>query len=123
VTRIYNYYKKHGYQTEVMGASFRRTAQITGLCGCDLLTIAPSLLAELADSDKDVPRVLDPASAAQLDPPAVPCHESAFRWMLNEDAMATEKLAEGIRSFASDLDELRGWIGEQLATQQVAVTS
>lgn len=115
VTRIFNYYKKHGYKTEVMGASFRKASQITGLCGCDLLTISPALLSELSDSEEDVPVRLDVASAQQMDMPALEMSEPVFRWMLNEDAMATEKLAQGIRSFASDLDQLRTWLGEQLA--------
>ena len=114
VTRIYNYYKKHGYQTEVMGASFRRASQITSLCGCDLLTISPALLSELASSDADVPVSLDADSVKSMDIPAVAMDEPVFRWMLNEDAMATEKLAQGIRSFAADLDQLRNWIGEQV---------
>jgi transaldolase len=114
VTRIFNYYKKHGYQTEVMGASFRKASQITGLCGCDLLTISPDLLTELSHSSEDVPLKLDASAAARMDIPAVHMSESAFRWMLNEDAMATEKLAQGIRSFAADLDQLRTWLAEQL---------
>lgn len=114
VMRIYNYYKNHGFRTEVMGASFRRKEQIIGLCGCDLLTISPSLLSELAASEEDVPPQLDLASARELDLPAVEINESTFRWMLNEDAMATEKLAQGIRSFARDLDQLRSWLAVQL---------
>jgi transaldolase len=116
VTRIFNYYKKHGFKTEVMGASFRRKEQITGLCGCDLLTISPALLSELAASDEDVPPQLDASAAKLADIPAIEMNEPAFRWMLNEDAMATEKLAQGIRSFAGDLDQLRHWLAEQLET-------
>ncbi len=115
VTRIFNYYKKHGYKTEVMGASFRKATQITGLCGCDLLTISPALLSELSTSEKDVPLRLDAAAAQQMEIPALEMSEPVFRWMLNDDAMATEKLAQGIRSFASDLDRLRTWLGKQLA--------
>lgn len=120
VTRIFNYYKKHGYRTEVMGASFRRREQIINLCGSDLLTISPALLRELAASDDDVPPKLDANAAKQMDLPAVDMDESLFRWMLNEDAMATEKLAEGIRSFAADLDQLRSWLSEQFAAQASA---
>ncbi|MEO2033745.1 MAG: transaldolase [Planctomycetaceae bacterium] len=116
VTRIFNYYKKHGFKTEVMGASFRRKEQIAGLCGCDLLTISPALLSELAASDEDVPPQLDASAAKLADIPAIEMNEPAFRWMLNEDAMATEKLAQGIRSFAGDLDQLRHWLAEQLET-------
>jgi transaldolase len=114
VTRIFNYYKKHGHKTEVMGASFRRKEQITGLCGCDLLTISPGLLSELADSDEDVPATLNANSAKAMDIEAIEMNESTFRWMQNEDVMATENLAQGIRSFASDLDQLRTWLAEQL---------
>ena len=116
VTRIFNYYKKHDFKTEVMGASFRRKEQITGLCGCDLLTISPALLSELAATDENVPPQLDASAAGLMDIPAIDMNESAFRWMLNEDAMATDKLAQGIRSFASDLDQLRNWLAEQLET-------
>jgi transaldolase len=110
VQRIFNYYKKHGYQTEVMGASFRTTAQVTALCGCDLLTISPNLLAELSASETSVPIRLNAAEARQLDIPRITMNETTFRWMLNEDAMATEKLAEGIRGFAADLSKLRQWM-------------
>ena len=120
VRRIYNYYKKHNFRTEVMGASFRRKEQITELCGCDLLTISPSLLSELAASEDEVPPQLDHATAIQMDLPAINMNEPTFRWMLNDDAMATEKLAQGIRSFASDLDQLRSWLAEQLETASVS---
>ncbi len=110
VTRIFHYYKKHGYHTEVMGASFRTSAQVIALCGCDLLTISPALLAELAAADTSVSKCLDTAAARALDLPRIEISEPSFRWMLNEDAMATEKLAEGIRGFASDLDKLRTWL-------------
>ena len=99
-----------------MGASFRRTEQITGLCGCDLLPISPALLSELAASEDDVPPQLDHSAARHMDISTIDMNESAFRWMLNEDAMATEKLAQGIRAFASDLDLLRSWLAEQLQT-------
>ncbi|NND45142.1 MAG: transaldolase [Xanthomonadales bacterium] len=106
VTRIYEYFKKHGHETEVMGASFRNIGQICHLAGCDLLTISPSLLAELEREEGELPRRLDPELARARDIPAVTVDEQSFRWMMNEDAMATEKLAEGIRLFAADLDKL-----------------
>jgi len=106
VTRIYNYYKHHGYATVVMGASFRNSGEILELAGCDLLTIAPELMQELASAEGDVPRRLDPKKAKDMEIAAVPMHESAFRWMMNEDAMATEKLAEGIRNFTRDAMKL-----------------
>jgi transaldolase len=102
VTRIYTYYKHFGIETEVMGASFRNTGQILALAGCDLLTISPELLGELQANDAPVPRRLDP-ERAQAEPVHAQMHnEAAFRFALNEDAMATEKLAEGIRAFAAD---------------------
>ena len=104
VARIYGYYKQHGIATEVMGASFRNVGQIQALAGCDLLTISPDLLAQLQASDAPLTRALDPASAAAQ--PAVHYDEAAFRFALNEDAMATEKLAEGIRLFAVDAGKL-----------------
>lgn len=106
VHAIYKHYKRHGIATEVMGASFRNTGQILALAGCDLLTIAPELLAQLAAAQNPVPRVLDPQAARQLDLPAVQYDEAGFRYALNEDAMATEKLAEGIRAFAADTFKL-----------------
>jgi transaldolase len=102
VRAIYNHYKRHGIATEVMGASFRNTGQIVALAGCDLLTIAPELLAKLAGSEAPVQRALEPEAARALDLPAVQYDEACFRYALNEDAMATEKLAEGIRAFAVD---------------------
>lgn len=107
VTQIFNYFKKYGYKTEVMGASFRTKEQVMALCGCDLLTIAPDLLAQLSGSTADVPQKLKASAADATDIDRIEINESAFRWMLNEDAMATEKLAEGIRGFASDLNKLR----------------
>lgn len=106
VTSIYNYYKRHGYSTVVMGASFRNSDEILALAGCDLLTIAPALMEELRGMEGDVPRRLDAQEALAMDIEALPMHESAFRWMMNEDAMATEKLAEGIRNFAIDAAKL-----------------
>jgi transaldolase len=107
VTRIYNYYKKFGYETQVMGASFRKTTQITGLAGCDLLTISPDLLAKLESTEGEVPRRLSPESAAASDLEHVALDEVAFRWMHNEDAMANDKLAEGIRLFDADAGKLK----------------
>jgi len=106
VERIYAYYKKFGYQTQVMGASFRNTSQILELAGCDLLTIAPELLKELQESNTPVVRKLDPAEAAKSDVLKIHMDEKTFRWLLNEDAMATDKLAEGIRKFAADIVSL-----------------
>jgi transaldolase len=106
VRAIYNHYKRHGISTEVMGASFRNVGQIVALAGCDLLTISPELLAQLQASEAPVTRALDAAAAKAMDLPAVHHDEKAFRWALNEDAMATEKLAEGIRAFAVDAGKL-----------------
>lgn len=106
VAQIYNHYKHFGIATEVMGASFRNTGQITALAGCDLLTIAPDLLAQLAASDAPLSAALQPEAAKALDLPAVNYDEAGFRYALNEDAMATEKLAEGIRGFAVDAVKL-----------------
>ncbi len=106
VRAIYEHYKHHGIATEVMGASFRNTGQILALAGCDLLTISPELMAQLQSSDAPVPRALDAAAARALSLPAVHYDEAGFRYALNEDAMATEKLAEGIRAFAADAGKL-----------------
>lgn len=100
VTQIYNYFKKHGYKTQVMGASFRNKEEILQLAGCDLLTISPQYLEELAQVQGDVPRLLDPEKAKLMNIPKIHLDEKTFRLMLNDDAMATEKLAEGIRNFA-----------------------
>jgi len=106
VTRIFNYYKKFGIDTEVMGASFRNVGQIRALAGCDLLTISPELLAELQGSTEPLQRVLDPQAAKACDAHGVMFNEASFRYALNDDAMATEKLAEGIRAFATDAAKL-----------------
>ena len=106
VRAIYNHYKRHGIHTEVMGASFRNIGQIVALAGCDLLTISPDLLAALQASEAPVAQALDAEAARHLDLPAVHHDEKHFRWALNEDAMATEKLAEGIRAFAADAVKL-----------------
>ncbi|MGD2034674.1 MAG: transaldolase family protein, partial [Bacteroidales bacterium] len=110
VTRIYNYYKKFGYKTEVMGASFRNTDEIIELAGCDLLTISPKLLDELSSKQGELTRKLDPGSAKNPDPEKISLDEKTFRWMLNENAMATEKLAEGIRRFNADLQKLATYL-------------
>jgi transaldolase len=106
VRQIYQYYKHFGIPTEVMGASFRNIGQIRALAGCDLLTISPELMAELQKSDAPLARALDPAQSRALEIPRVQYDERKFRWALNEDAMATEKLAEGIRAFAVDAVKL-----------------
>ncbi len=106
VRAIYNHYKHFGIKTEVMGASFRNVGQIIALAGSDLLTIAPDLLAKLAESNEPITRALDPETARKLDLPAVSYNEAGFRYALNADAMATEKLAEGIRAFAADAAKL-----------------
>ena len=113
VTEIFNYYKKFGYATEVMGASFRNKGEIIALAGCDLLTIAPSLLKELEESDEMVGLKLDAAKAALLTPARIPSDEKSFRWLMNEDAMATEKLAEGIRKFTADLLKLEDFLKKE----------
>ena len=114
VDKIYTYYKKFGYKTQVMGASFRNVGQIESLAGCDLLTISPDLLEDLQSSDKVIERKLDPAKAAEAAVEKIALDEKKFRWMLNEDAMATDKLAEGIRKFAADIVKLEGIIQKSL---------
>jgi len=106
VVRIYNYYKKHGYKTQVMGASFRKTGQILALAGCDLLTIAPDLLDKLSKAEGEIARKLSPEAARRSDIDKVALDEKSFRWQHNEDAMATDKLAEGIRRFDADARKL-----------------
>ncbi|EMI16643.1 Transaldolase [Rhodopirellula maiorica SM1] len=119
VTTIFNYYKKHGFKTEVMGASFRTKEQVMALCGSDLLTISPDLLGQLSETDVEVPKALDADAAAKMDIDKVEMDEATFRWMLNEDAMATEKLAEGIRGFAADLDKLRTYLAQRMEAASV----
>ena len=114
VTRIYNYYKKFDYATEVMGASFRNTGEITELAGCDLLTISPKLLDQLQDTPGDLPRKLSDESADAGADEKVSLNETTFRWELNEDACATEKLAEGIRRFAADTVKLEEFLAPKL---------
>ena len=110
VAEIYAYYKKYGYETEVMGASFRNTSQITELAGCDLLTISPELLEKLAESYEPVERKLIPEAAKTADIKRLNLDEKTFRFLLNENAMATEKTAEGIRKFAADIVKLEKFI-------------
>jgi len=102
VTKIYNYYKKFGYKTVVMGASFRNTGEVLALAGCDLLTISPKLLAELETSTEAVEACLNAEEAAKVDLEKIDMNEATFRWMHNENQMAVEKLSEGIRKFAAD---------------------
>ena len=123
VRRIYHYYKKFGYPTQVMGASFRKATQVVDLAGCDLLTISPALLAELAARTDAVPLCLDPIDAATLQLERVTLDESEFRWRHNQDAMATEKLADGIRRFDADARRLEALIAARrtaLATEASA---
>jgi transaldolase len=114
VTQIFNYYKKFDYKTEVMGASFRNKGEITELAGCDLLTISPALLGELAASDEPVVKKLDAAAAKAQDLKQVHLDEKTFRYQLNDDAMATEKTAQGIRAFAADIVKLEQFIAGKL---------
>jgi len=114
VVTIYNYFKKFGHQTQVMGASFRNISQILALAGCDLLTISPELLAELRGSDSPVERRLSVEESEKSDLTKTPLDEKTFRWMLNEDAMGTEKLAEGIRKFTEDIIKLEERIAKKL---------
>ncbi|MEX0286261.1 MAG: transaldolase [Paracoccaceae bacterium] len=112
VRRIYDYYKSNDIPTVVMGASFRSAAQIKALAGCDRLTIAPALLEELGQDNSDLPRVLSPDQASGTAP--IPMDEGTFRWMLNGDAMATEKLAEGIRNFDADHKKLIALVADRM---------
>ena len=113
VRAIYAYYKKFGYKTEVMGASFRNVGEILELAGCDLLTISPDLMAELQRSTAPVVRKLDPKTASAGDLQKIELDERKFRWLMNEDAMATEKTAEGIRNFHADTLKLEKWLVER----------
>jgi transaldolase len=118
VTRIYDYFKKFGYKTQVMGASFRKVEQIVGLAGCDLLTISPDLLAQMEKTEGEVTRRLSVEGARASDAKKIHLDEKTFRWMHNEDAMATEKLAEGIRKFNADARKLEQYARARV-TQQV----
>ena len=117
VTRIYNYYKANAYSTVVMGASFRNIGQIEQLAGCDRLTISPELLQKLADEHAPLPRLLAPGNAGE---PRQTLGESQYRWAMNEDAMGTEKLAEGIRGFVKDLRGLRKLVAAKLEQAKAA---
>ncbi len=115
VTQIYNYYKKFGYQTEVMGASFRNIGEITELAGCDLLTISPALLEELQSTIGDLPRKLNPETAATLEIEKISLDQDTFNRMHSEDRMASEKLEEGIKGFSKALEALEKFLAERLA--------
>lgn len=114
VSKIFNYYKKFGYKTQVMGASFRNVEEIIELAGCDLLTISPNLLKELEAKNELLEKKLDTEKAKSLNIERIVTDENNFRWLMNEDAMATEKLAEGIRKFTQDLIKLEQKIQELL---------
>merc|ERR1712183_396387 len=114
VTQIFNYYKKFDYKTVVMGASFRNTGEVLALTGCDLLTISPKLLAELEASKETVEKCLDAEVAKNEDLEKINLDEAAFRWMLNEDQMATEKLSEGIRKFAADQVKMDNMVRQRI---------
>ena len=115
VTRIYNYFKKYGYKTQVMGASFRKVEQIERLAGCDLLTISPDLLEKMQQTQGEIAAALTPDKAQSSKEEKIHLDEKSFRWLHNEDAMGTDKLAEGIRKFNADARKL-----EQFAHSQVA---
>lgn len=114
VTAIFNYYKKFGYNTIVMGASFRNTEEILELAGCDRLTISPQLLEELSASTEPVVQKLDASKSATMSISKIEMNEKVFRWMMNEDPMATEKLAEGIRNFAADIVKLENIVKKKM---------
>ena len=120
VTKIYGYYKKHGYQTQVMGASFRKTEQILALAGCDLLTIAPDLLEKLSKMEGEVERVLSPESAKKLSIEKTPLNEPSYRWQHNADAMAVEKLSDGIRKFDADARKLEQYVAALMKSSRAA---
>ncbi|MBN1525108.1 MAG: transaldolase [Spirochaetales bacterium] len=121
VAAIYNYYKKFNIKTNIMGASFRNSGEIIELAGCDLLTVSPALLEELENKDGNLERKLKPETAVNMDIKKIHADEKTFRWLLNEDAMATEKLAQGIRAFTADLirleEYLRGMQDEELTSR------
>lgn len=114
VKKIFHHYKKFGYKTEVMGASFRNTEEIVELAGCDLLTISPALLGELENSEGNLVKKLDAAASINMDLEKVTLDEKQFRWMHNEDAMAIEKLSDGIRRFTADLIRLEEFVGGKM---------
>ncbi len=118
VTRIYTYFKKHDYKTQVMGASFRNVPQVLGLAGSDLLTISPDLLEKMGKTDGDVPRKLNVETAKASDVKKIHLDEKGFRWMHNEDAMAVEKLSDGIRKFYADARKLEKYALERIAQKK-----
>jgi transaldolase len=120
VDRIYTYYKKYDYKTQVMGASFRKADQIRMLAGCDLLTISPDLLQELSAADGELPRRLSVEKAKAANVERISLDEKAFRWLHNEDAMGTDKLAEGIRAFNVDGRKLEAFAQKELAKPSAA---
>ena len=120
VTRIYRYYKKFGYKTQVMGASFRKTGQILALAGCDLLTIAPDLLEKLSSAQGEIPKKLSPAESAGDRVEKLQIDEKAYRWLHNEDAMAVEKLADGIRRFDADARKLEQFAASLVKSERAA---
>src|SRR5256714_3437698 len=115
VREIYTYYKNFGYETEVMGASFRNTGQILELAGCDALTISPDLMKELSESDEPAERKLDPAKAKDAEIEKLELDEKKFRYLVNDNAMATEKTAEGIRKFAADIVKLEKLVASKIS--------
>lgn len=123
VTQIYNYYKKFGYRTVVMGASFRNVGEIRALAGCDLLTISPKLLGELGASNEAVPKKLDAAAAKKAPLEQITIDEARFRWMLNEDQMASDKLSDGIRKFAADSRKLETMLRGLIANASAVTAS
>lgn len=118
VTKIYNYYKKFGYKTQVMGASFRNTGEIKALAGCDLLTISPKLLSDLEKDHECITKQLDEAVAKKAPLEEIKIDEAIFRWLLNEDQMATEKLSDGIRKFAADSLKLEKMLKDLVAASK-----
>jgi transaldolase len=120
VTKIYRYYKKFGYQTQVMGASFRKTGQIIALAGCDLLTIAPDLLEKLSSTPGEISKKLSPAESAGDRAERISLDEKSYRWAHNEDQMAVEKLSEGIRRFDADARKLAQVVASLAKGERVA---
>lgn len=118
MTGIYNYYKKFGFKTVVMGASFRNVGEIKELAGCDLLTISPALLKELDASNEKVAVKLTQEAAKTSKVAKIEMNEAIFRWMLNEDQMSTEKLSEGIRNFAADSRKLETMLKERIQARK-----